>query len=130
MSEIARARFQRLAWAVLAYTVLVILFGAWVRITGSGAGCGEHWPSCHGELVPRSPSIATVIEFTHRVTSGLCLFAVLVAGVAARRSSPAGTRRGSGRRWRCCSRSPRRWSARGSCASGWSTRTTRSRGRW
>jgi cytochrome c oxidase assembly protein subunit 15 len=81
MSEIARARFQRLAWAVLAYTVLVILFGAWVRITGSGAGCGEHWPSCHGELVPRSPSIATVIEFTHRVTSGLCLFAVLVAGV-------------------------------------------------
>ncbi len=90
MSEIARARFQRLAWAVLAYTVLVILFGAWVRITGSGAGCGEHWPSCHGELVPRSPSIATVIEFTHRVTSGLCLFAVLWLVWAARRAFPAG----------------------------------------
>ena len=90
MSEIARARFQRLAWAVLAYTVLVILFGAWVRITGSGAGCGEHWPSCHGELVPRSPSIATVIEFTHRLTSGLCLFAVLWLVWAARRAFPAG----------------------------------------
>jgi heme A synthase len=88
MSEIARARFQRLAWAVLAYTVLVILFGAWVRITGSGAGCGEHWPSCHGAIVPRSPSIATVIEFTHRVTSGLCLVSVLVLLWSARRTFP------------------------------------------
>jgi heme a synthase len=90
MPEIARVRFQRLAWAVLGYTVLVILFGAWVRITGSGAGCGEHWPSCHGAIVPRSPSIATVIEFTHRVTSGLCLVSVLALLVAARRSFPAG----------------------------------------
>ncbi len=90
MSEIARTRFQRIAWAVLAYTVLVILFGAWVRITGSGAGCGEHWPSCHGAIVPRSPSIATVIEFTHRVTSGLCLVSVLGLLWMARRSFPAG----------------------------------------
>ncbi len=96
MPEIARARFQRLtsfqrlAWIVLGYTVLVILFGAWVRITGSGAGCGEHWPSCHGELVPRSPSVATVIEFTHRLTSGLCLVAVLALVWAARRTFPAG----------------------------------------
>ena len=90
MPEIARARFQRLAWIVLGYTVLVILFGAWVRITGSGAGCGEHWPSCHGDLVPRSPSVATVIEFTHRVTSGLCLISVLALVWAARRTFPAG----------------------------------------
>lgn len=90
MHELARARYQRLAWAVLGYTVLVILFGAWVRITGSGAGCGEHWPSCHGDLVPRSPSVATVIEFTHRVTSGLCLVSVLALVWVARRSFPAG----------------------------------------
>lgn len=90
MSEIARARFQRLAWAVLVYTVLVILFGAWVRITGSGAGCGEHWPSCHGAIVPRSPSLATIIEFTHRVTSGLCLVSVLALLWSARRSFPRG----------------------------------------
>ncbi len=90
MPATARTRFERLAWAVLGYTVLVILFGAWVRITGSGAGCGEHWPSCHGELVPRSPSIATVIEFTHRLTSGLCLLAVLALVWAARRAFPAG----------------------------------------
>jgi len=90
MPTTAQTRFERLAWAVLGYTVLVILFGAWVRITGSGAGCGEHWPSCHGELVPRSPSIATVIEFTHRLTSGLCLIAVLALVWAARRAFPAG----------------------------------------
>ena len=97
MQEIARDRFQRLAWAVLGYTVLVILFGAWVRITGSGAGCGEHWPSCHGELVPRSPTLATVIEFTHRVTSGLCLISVLALVWLARRAFPRGhaARRGA-----------------------------------
>ena len=90
MPATARTRYIRLAWSVLGYTVLVILFGAWVRITGSGAGCGEHWPSCHGELVPRNPTIATVIEFTHRLTSGLCLFAVLALVWVARRTFPAG----------------------------------------
>lgn len=63
--------FVRFGWATLAYTLFVVLFGAWVRITGSGAGCGQHWPTCHGQLVPRSPGIETVIEFTHRATSGL-----------------------------------------------------------
>jgi cytochrome c oxidase assembly protein subunit 15/protoheme IX farnesyltransferase len=65
--------FTRAAWIVLAYTLAVIVFGAWVRITGSGAGCGQHWPTCHGEIVHRPQSVATVIELTHRVTSGLSL---------------------------------------------------------
>ena len=90
MHELAHRRFERIAWTVLAYTVLVILFGAWVRITGSGAGCGEHWPSCHGELVPRTPTLATIIEFTHRVTSGLCLVSVLGLVWLARRRFPRG----------------------------------------
>jgi heme A synthase len=47
----------------------VILFGAVVRITGSGAGCGQHWPSCKGEVVHLPQSVETVIELTHRVTS-------------------------------------------------------------
>lgn len=68
----------RFGWATLAYTLFVVLFGAWVRITGSGAGCGQHWPSCHGQLVPRSPSIETIIEFTHRTTSGVYGVLVLV----------------------------------------------------
>jgi heme a synthase len=63
--------FARYAWLVLGYTLFVILFGAWVRISGSGAGCGEHWPMCNGQVLPRSPTAKTVIEFTHRLTSGL-----------------------------------------------------------
>lgn len=64
--------FTVYAWLCLAYLVGVILFGAWVRITGSGAGCGSHWPTCNGVLIPADPSAKTVIEYTHRITSGLC----------------------------------------------------------
>ncbi len=67
----------RFAWGVLAYTVAVILWGAYVRATGSGAGCGDHWPLCNGEILPRSASAATLIEFSHRLTSGIALLAVL-----------------------------------------------------
>jgi heme a synthase len=84
-------RFARYAWGVLLYTLLVIAFGAWVRITGSGAGCGEHWPSCNGEVIPRSPTVATVIEYTHRVTSGL--LGPLVLGLVAWAHWGAGRRR-------------------------------------
>jgi len=62
-----------LAVATILYTLAVILWGAWVRITGSGAGCGDHWPLCNGVVIPRSPTLETIIEFTHRVTSGLLL---------------------------------------------------------
>ena len=49
-------KVARFAWAVLAYNVAVILWGAYVRATGSGAGCGNHWPLCNGEIVPRAPA--------------------------------------------------------------------------
>lgn len=65
------ARFSRFAWLFLGYLLLVILFGAWVRISGSGAGCGTHWPLCQGEVIPPSPGVKTMVEFTHRITSGL-----------------------------------------------------------
>ncbi|HEX8385915.1 MAG TPA: COX15/CtaA family protein [Rubricoccaceae bacterium] len=71
-------RFRRLAWGVLGYTVLVVLWGGLVRASGSGAGCGAHWPLCNGEVVPTAPGLNTVVEFTHRVMSGLALPAVLV----------------------------------------------------
>jgi cytochrome c oxidase assembly protein subunit 15 len=63
---------------VLIYTVLVILFGAFVRATGSGAGCGAHWPTCQGKIVPSTPVIETIIEFTHRLTSGFSLIFVVL----------------------------------------------------
>ncbi len=69
--------FTRFAWGVLAWNLLVILWGAYVRASGSGAGCGSHWPLCNGEVVPLVPRIETIIEFTHRITSGVALIAVV-----------------------------------------------------
>lgn len=66
------SRFTVAAWLFLAYLIAVILFGAWVRISHSGDGCGSNWPTCHGEVVPTAPTTATLIEFLHRLTSGLC----------------------------------------------------------
>jgi len=65
--------FSRFAWFNLFYCIFVILLGAWVRATGSGAGCGDHWPLCNGQVVPLDPSTKTSIEYTHRLTSGFCL---------------------------------------------------------
>jgi heme A synthase len=72
------SRLARFSWAVLAYNVAVILWGAYVRATGSGAGCGAHWPLCNGEVVPRAPDTAMLIEFSHRLTSGLALVSVVI----------------------------------------------------
>lgn len=69
-------RFGRFAWGALAYTLVVILFGAVVRITGSGAGCGQHWPTCHGEVAHLPARVETAIELTHRATSGISMLVV------------------------------------------------------
>jgi len=68
---------RRFAWGVLAYFIAVILWGGVVRATGSGAGCGDHWPLCNGTMIQHSARIDTIIEFTHRVTSGLSFFAIV-----------------------------------------------------
>ncbi len=88
----------RFAWGVLAYNIAVILWGAYVRASGSGAGCGSHWPLCNGDVIPRAPSTATMIEFSHRLTSGLALLAVVALLAWTFRSVPAGHpgRRGAG----------------------------------
>jgi heme A synthase len=80
--------FARYAWAVLAYNLGVVLWGAFVRATSSGAGCGNHWPLCNGTVTQHSPSAATLIEFTHRVTSGLDLALVALLVVWAFRRFP------------------------------------------
>jgi heme a synthase len=64
--EAARPALVRFAWGVVGYNVLVILWGALVRATGSGAGCGNHWPLCNGQVIPISPTVHTIIEFVHR----------------------------------------------------------------
>ena len=67
--------FTRYAWGVLAWNLLVVLWGVLVRASGSGAGCGSHWPLCNGEVIPSAPAVSTIIEFTHRGMSGVAFFA-------------------------------------------------------
>ncbi len=81
-------RFARYGWAVLGYNLLVILWGAYVRASGSGAGCGAHWPLCNGEVIPRAPALETIIELTHRATSGVALLLVVGQLAWARRIAP------------------------------------------
>jgi heme A synthase len=83
-------RLARLAWATLAYNVLVILWGAFVRATGSGAGCGAHWPLCNGEVVPHAPTTATLIELAHRITSSSAGLLAILLLVCAWRATPRG----------------------------------------
>lgn len=85
-----RSSFAKFAWVVLAYNLLVILIGAFVRATGSGAGCGAHWPLCNGVVLPRPEQIETVIEFTHRITSGGTLILVALMVFYAWRLFPKG----------------------------------------
>ena len=63
--------FQRLHYFNLALAFFIILWGAWVRLSGSGAGCGDHWPLCNGKVIPIAPSLKTLIEYVHRLTSGI-----------------------------------------------------------
>ena len=71
---IHKEHFQTLSRVHFVYLLFVIVFGAFVRATGSGAGCGSHWPLCNGEVVPPSLHVKTVIEYTHRLTSTFLLF--------------------------------------------------------
>jgi cytochrome c oxidase assembly protein subunit 15 len=84
------ARLPRFAWAVLAYNVAVVLWGAVVRATSSGAGCGDHWPLCNGVVLQTHPGLATWIELAHRMTSGFTLPLVLLLLVWTLRSTVSG----------------------------------------
>jgi heme A synthase len=86
-----RTRFPFYAWSVLAFHLAVILWGAFVRASGSGAGCGQHWPLCNGQIVPRAPLNATMIEFTHRCTSSIALVSVMALAIWAFRVFPRGS---------------------------------------
>ena len=81
-------RFVFFSWSVLVYNLGIIMWGAFVRASGSGAGCGSHWPLCNGQVIPRSPSVETMIEFGHRFTSGIALILVVGLAIAAFRTFP------------------------------------------
>jgi len=70
--------------------VAVVLWGAVVRATSSGAGCGDHWPLCNGVVVQTHPRLATLIELAHRMSAGVTVIAVLILLVWIFRSTAAG----------------------------------------
>lgn len=82
-------RLKRFAWGVLGYNLFVIAWGAFVRATGAGAGCGSHWPLCNGEVIPRAHRVETLIELGHRLTSGVALVLVVALVVGTFRVFPA-----------------------------------------
>jgi heme A synthase len=90
--EAREARLSRFAWGLLGYETLVVAWGAYVRASGSGAGCGRHWPMCNGEVIPRAPRVATLVELSHRLSSGGALIGTLVLLVWSLRVYPRGHR--------------------------------------
>ena len=90
-------RLARYAWGVVVYNIAVILWGAYVRASGSGAGCGAHWPLCDGAILPRAPSVQLLVEYSHRITSGLALLSVVALAIWTRRALVPGhpARRGA-----------------------------------
>ena len=88
-------RLSTYAWTATALSVAVIAGGAVVRATGSGAGCGSHWPQCNGSIVPAGTT-ESIIEFAHRLTSGLAFLAVLGLYMVARKSEVMRVRRAAG----------------------------------
>jgi len=83
---------SRLAAIALGFMVIVILEGAVVRATGSGAGCGNHWPLCNGDVIPHHPRLATVIEFVHRQLTSVCTLLVVALIALTFRTKPRGHR--------------------------------------
>ncbi|HEY8561165.1 MAG TPA: COX15/CtaA family protein [Pyrinomonadaceae bacterium] len=94
--ETKLSKFAKYAWFVLAYNVLVILWGVFLRASKSGDGCGQHWLTCHGEVVPSAPELKTVIEFSHRITTaldGLIVLGLLIWAVLRWKNGKTGSDR-------------------------------------
>lgn len=75
--------FRLLSWAVLLFTVLVVISGDIVQATESGAGCGETWPRCDGSLIPTIGDAQTAVEFTHRAVTAVLSVGFIALVVAA-----------------------------------------------
>ncbi|HRH41030.1 MAG TPA: hypothetical protein PKY82_05250, partial [Pyrinomonadaceae bacterium] len=82
-TEIKLSKFAKYAWIVLAYNLIVILWGVFLRASLSGDGCGEHWITCGGEFIPSAPQLKTQIEFFHRITSSLAGITVIILLISA-----------------------------------------------
>jgi cytochrome c oxidase assembly protein subunit 15 len=70
-------KLHTFSWALIFYTIIIIAWGAWVRISGSGDGCGDDWPLCKGMAIPTGEASKTWIEVSHRYSTMLFGFLVL-----------------------------------------------------
>lgn len=77
-SELKLPGFAKYAWFVLAFNIIVILWGVFLRASKSGDGCGQHWLTCNGEVIPSAPQLKTLIEFSHRITSSMAGIFILI----------------------------------------------------
>jgi cytochrome c oxidase assembly protein subunit 15 len=85
--------FVTIAWVAAGCAYLLIVLGAVVRISGSGMGCGDHWPLCNGHLFPPLNEIPTVIEWSHRLVAAVVSMLVFaLAAYAWRLRKGAGSR--------------------------------------
>jgi heme A synthase len=74
---------RRFSYAALIVAFTHLVFGAIVRISGSGMGCGDHWPLCYGRLFPPMDRPDLVIEWTHRLLASIVTVTVIAVAVAA-----------------------------------------------
>ncbi len=72
IQQVPRSRlFTRLALATALLTLALVVIGAIVRVTDSGLGCGNQWPTCNGSVFPPLDNITAWIEWTHRLVASL-----------------------------------------------------------
>lgn len=90
-------KFIRWSWVLVAYNLLVVAWGAFVRASFSGDGCGSHWPTCGGTIIPAFASFKQIAEFSHRISSGLVIPMAIALVYFAFRLFPKGSqvRRGA-----------------------------------
>lgn len=74
---------RRLGYLALVIGFAQVVFGAIVRITGSGMGCGDHWPDCYGSFTPAHSGPSLLVEISHRYGAGALTLAIIALVVAA-----------------------------------------------
>ncbi|HVS59717.1 MAG TPA: COX15/CtaA family protein [Gemmatimonadaceae bacterium] len=77
---------RRLGYLALLIGFAQIVFGAIVRITGSGMGCGDHWPDCYGSFTPAPNAPNLLVEISHRYGAAALSLAILALVIAAWRA--------------------------------------------
>src|ERR1700716_2500813 len=74
---------RRLGYLALLLGFAQIVFGAIVRITGSGMACGDHWPDCYGSFTPAPNAPNLLVEISHRYGAAALSLAILALAIAA-----------------------------------------------